>query len=110
MWRTMLETGRWQGEIWNRRKYGQVYPEWLSLSAIYDDHGQVTNFVGMFSDISHLKEVEQDLERLAFYDPLTAVPNRILFRERLQQAMKETDRNRGADHVGLLSLDLDHFK
>ncbi len=110
MWHTLLETGGWQGEIWNRRKNGEVFPGWLSLSAIYDAHGLVTNYIGMFSDISHLKEVEQDLERLAFYDPLTAVPNRILFRERLQQAMKETDRNRGRDHVGLLYLDLDHFK
>lgn len=110
MWRSLVETGSWQGEIWNRHKNGELYPEWLSLSAIYDDHGRVTNYIGMFSDISHLKEVEQDLERLAFYDPLTTLPNRILFRERLQQAMKETDRNRGIDRVGLLYLDLDHFK
>ncbi len=110
MWRSLVETGSWQGEIWNRHKNGELYPEWLSLSAIHDDHGRVTNYIGMFSDISHLKEVEQDLERLAFYDPLTTLPNRILFRERLQQAMKETDRNRGIDRVGLLYLDLDHFK
>lgn len=110
MWRELLETGSWQGEIWNRRKNGEVYPEWLSLSAIYDDRGAITNFIGMFSDISQLKEVEQGLERLAFYDPLTAVPNRILFRERLQQAMRETDRKSEGDRTALLYLDLDYFK
>ncbi len=110
MWRELLETGSWQGEIWNRRKNGEVYPEWLSLSAIYDDHGKITNFIGMFSDISQLKAAEQDLERLAFYDPLTAVPNRLLFRERLQQAMRMTDRMDKAYQTALLYIDLDYFK
>jgi diguanylate cyclase (GGDEF)-like protein/PAS domain S-box-containing protein len=110
MWQELLTTGSWQGEIWNRRKNGEVYPEWLSLSAIYDTQGQITNFIGIFSDISQLKEVELGLERLAFYDPLTAIPNRILFRERLQQAMKEADRAGQGRQVALLYLDLDHFK
>ena len=110
MWRELLGTGSWQGEIWNRRKNGEVYPEWLSLSAIYDDQGKVANYVAMFSDISQLKEAEQGLERMAFYDPLTAIPNRILFRERLQQAIRETDRAGKAGRVALLYLDLDHFK
>ncbi|MDP2430596.1 MAG: diguanylate cyclase [Pseudomonadota bacterium] len=110
LWRELLETGSWQGEIWNRRKSGEIYPEWLSLSAIYDDQGKTTNYIAMFSDISQLKEVEQGLERLAFYDPLTAIPNRILFRERLQQAMRETLRGGKAARTALLYLDLDHFK
>jgi diguanylate cyclase (GGDEF)-like protein len=80
------------------------------MSAIHDAQGKVANYIGMFSDISQLKEVEQDLERLAFYDPLTDIPNRVLFRERLQQALKETDRTGRRDRTALLYLDLDYFK
>jgi diguanylate cyclase (GGDEF)-like protein/PAS domain S-box-containing protein len=110
LWQELQTTGRWQGEIWNRRKSGEIYPEWLSMSAIHDAQGKVANYIGMFSDISQLKEVEQGLERLAFYDPLTDIPNRVLFRERLQQALKETDRTGRRDRTALLYLDLDYFK
>jgi diguanylate cyclase (GGDEF)-like protein/PAS domain S-box-containing protein len=109
MWASLLEHGYWQGEVWNRRKNGEVYPEWLSLSAIHDSEGHITNFVGMFSDISKLKEAEEDLERLAFYDPLTALPNRLLFRERLEHSLKAARRS-SSKLTAVLYLDLDKFK
>ena len=109
IWAAVLEHGYWQGEIWNRRKNGEIYPEWLSLSAIKDGEGRISNFVGMFSDISKLKEVEEDLERLAFYDALTGLPNRLLFRERLERSLKAA-RRASATHTAVLYLDLDKFK
>jgi diguanylate cyclase (GGDEF)-like protein/PAS domain S-box-containing protein len=109
MWASILQTGYWQGEIWNRRKNGEIYPEWLSLSAIRGADGHITNFVAMFSDISKLKEAAEDLERLAFYDPLTALPNRMLFRERLERSFKVAKRSK-MWRTGLLYLDLDRFK
>ena len=109
MWSALLEHGYWQGEVWNRRKNGEIYPEWLSLSAIKDSEGRITNFVAMFSDISKLKEAEEDLERLAFYDALTGLPNRLLFRERLDRSLKAA--RRVADkRTAVLYLDLDKFK
>ncbi|CAK0781902.1 Diguanylate cyclase [Gammaproteobacteria bacterium] len=110
LWKQLLENGDWQGEIWNRRKNGEVYAEWLSLSAIRDTHGNVTHYVGMFSDISRLKEAEEDLERLAFYDALTGIPNRILFRDRLNQAIKDNSRHDGNHKTAMFYLDLDWFK
>jgi diguanylate cyclase (GGDEF)-like protein/PAS domain S-box-containing protein len=109
MWAALLEHGFWQGEIWNRRKNGEIYPEWLSLTAIKDGDGRISNFVAMFSDISKLKEAEEDLERLAFYDALTGLPNRLLFRERLDRSLKAA--RRAADkRTAVLYLDLDKFK
>jgi len=109
MWAALHENGYWQGEIWNRRKNGEVYPEWLSLSAIKDGEGRITNFVGMFSDISKLKDAEEDLERLAFYDALTGLPNRLLFRERLDRSLKAA-RRAVSRRTAVLYLDLDKFK
>jgi diguanylate cyclase (GGDEF)-like protein/PAS domain S-box-containing protein len=109
MWAALLEKGYWQGEVWNRRKDGEVYPEWLSLSAIKDGEGRITNYVAMFSDISKLKEAEEDLERLAFYDALTGLPNRLLFRERLDRSLKEARRS-ASKRTAVLYLDLDKFK
>ncbi|MGK2951005.1 MAG: diguanylate cyclase domain-containing protein [Thiobacillus sp.] len=109
MWTALYEKGYWQGEIWNRRKNGEIYPEWLSLSAIKDSEGRISNFVGMFSDISKLKEAEEGLERLAFYDALTGLPNRLLFRERLESALKAARRS-AAKRTAVLYLDLDKFK
>ena len=109
MWAAVLEHGYWQGEVWNRRKNGEVYPEWLSLSAIKGNEGRITNFVAMFSDISKLKEAEEDLERLAFYDALTGLPNRLLFRERLDRSLKSARRS-DSRRTAVLFLDLDKFK
>ncbi|MCU7837487.1 MAG: diguanylate cyclase [gamma proteobacterium symbiont of Taylorina sp.] len=109
MWHQLHETGFWEGEIWNRKLDGGIYPEWLSLNVIRDSENKITNYVGMFSDISTLKEAEEELERLAFYDPLTGISNRMLFRERLNQAIKEGKRQTTIKHA-LLYLDLDYFK
>ncbi len=109
MWHALDVSGEWQGEIWNRRRGGEVYPEWLSLSAIRDGSGRVTHYVGIFSDISQRKELEQGLERMAFYDPLTGLANRTLFHERLRQALRDVKRY-GGFRVAVLYLDLDRFK
>lgn len=108
MWGSLTENGSWVGEIWDRRKNGEVFPKWLSINAIHDENGKLTHYVGTFSDISKLKSIEQELEQMAYYDPLTKLPNRILFRDRL-----ETEINRCRRHgyrCALLYLDLDRFK
>lgn len=78
MWRELSETGHWQGEIWNRRKNGEIFPEWLTISGVRDSWGKLTHFVSTFSDISNLKVAESEIHHLAFYDPLTSMPNRRL--------------------------------
>jgi diguanylate cyclase (GGDEF)-like protein/PAS domain S-box-containing protein len=108
MWQRLLETGTWQGEVWDRRKNGEVYPKWLTISALRDGDGRVTHYVGISSDITGAKRSEQELERLAHYDALTGLPNRILFRDRLQQALNQAER--GGAMVAVLFLDLDGFK
>jgi len=108
MWRTINEKGHWQGEIWNRRKNGEVYPEWLSINPVLDKSGVLTNYVGIFSDISERKEAEAQIHQLAFYDPLTDLPNRRLLLERLTQAFSVSARSE--EHGGVLFLDLDNFK
>ena len=110
LWGHLMESGDWQGTIWNRRKNGEIYAEWLSLSAIRNTHGEITHYVGMFSDISRLKEAEEGLERLAFYDALTGIPNRILFRDRLHQAIKDNSRYEDGKKTAVFYLDLDWFK
>jgi diguanylate cyclase (GGDEF)-like protein/PAS domain S-box-containing protein len=108
MWRTINEKGHWQGEIWNRRKNREVYPEWLSINPIVDKSGTLTNYVGIFSDISERKEAEAKIHQLAFYDPLTDLPNRRLLMERLPQAFSVSARN--GKYGAVLFLDLDNFK
>jgi len=108
MWRDLRESGEWQGEVWNRRKNGEIYPEWLSISAIHDKAGRVTHYVGIFSDITQQKRLEEDLERLALHDPLTGLANRVLFRERLLQCIREA--KRFERKFAVLYLDLDFFK
>ncbi len=108
MWAELTETGKWSGEIWDKRKNGDIYPKDLTITAIYDDHHQVTNYVALFTDISQRKESEHKIHQLAFYDPLTQLANRRLLLDRLQQAMSASLRS---DHHGaVLFLDLDHFK
>ncbi|HEX6736108.1 MAG TPA: diguanylate cyclase, partial [Azonexus sp.] len=108
MWHRLRETGHWQGEIWNRRKSGEVYPEWLTISAVYDADGQLSNYVSTFSDISNLKVAESEIHHLAFYDPLTSLPNRRLLLNRLDKACQSG--RRSAQYGALLFIDLDHFK
>ncbi|RDI17316.1 PAS domain S-box-containing protein/diguanylate cyclase (GGDEF)-like protein [Pseudacidovorax intermedius] len=108
MWKRILETGNWNGEIWNRNKYGEVYPELLSISAIRDSRGAVSNFVAVFADIRHLKAQEKQLARMAYYDALTGLPNRVLLADRLQHAVARA-RSR-ATVLAVCYMDLDNFK
>ncbi|MBF0615089.1 MAG: EAL domain-containing protein [Magnetococcales bacterium] len=108
MWKNIYETGCWSGEIWDRRKNGEVFPKWLSISAIKDASGQLRHFVGIFTDITQKKEAERNLERLAYYDPLTGLPNRALFRERMEHAISIAMRHKSG--VALFFIDLDRFK
>ncbi len=104
----LARQGSWQGEIWNRRKDGEVYPEWLTVSAVKDANGRTTHYVSIFSDISSRKVAEDQIKTLAFYDPLTRLPNRRLLLDRLAQAQVTCTRRAG--HGALLFVDLDNFK
>jgi diguanylate cyclase (GGDEF)-like protein/PAS domain S-box-containing protein len=108
MWDSIDRTGSWQGEIWNRRKNGEVYPEWLSIKAVKGPAGEISHYVGAFSDITQRKEMEYEIKNLAFYDPLTRLPNRRLLKDRLNQALAA--RARTHRQAALLFIDLDNFK
>ncbi|THF56570.1 EAL domain-containing protein [Pseudothauera rhizosphaerae] len=108
MWERLSAEGQWQGEIWNRRKSGELYPELLTITAIRDRDGRLTNYAAVFSDISQLKENEAHIRHLAYFDPLTGLPNRRLLEDRLQVALAHAHRNR--NRTGLLFIDLDRFK
>ncbi|MET0120777.1 MAG: diguanylate cyclase [Candidatus Thiodiazotropha sp. 6PLUC9] len=108
MWSEIQDKGSWRGEIWNRRKDGAVYVEWLGISAVYDQKGELSHYVGIFSDMTQRKREEAELERLAFYDPLTGLANRLLLHDRLEQSCSYAKRN--GSMVAVLFLDLDRFK
>jgi diguanylate cyclase (GGDEF)-like protein/PAS domain S-box-containing protein len=108
LWDTLTNTGRWQGEIWDRRKNGEIYPKWITISAVKNDLGRVTHFVGTHFDISERKKAEDRIADLAFYDPLTHLPNRTLLQERLKQALATSQREGRCGAA--LFIDLDHFK
>ena len=111
MWNDIEQTGHWQGEIWNRRKCGEIYPELLSISSVKNQRGEITNYVGVFADITKLKASEKELEFLAHHDPLTKLPNRMLFMSRLQHAIDSAIRKqRSTCSLAILMLDLDRFK
>ena len=108
MWRALRETGHWQGEVWNRRKDGELFAEMLTISAVGDEHGRAPYYVALFSDITAQKLHESKLERYAHYDGLTGLPNRLLMMDRLRQAMAVAER-RGS-RLAVAYLDLDGFK
>lgn len=108
MWRCLGETRHWQGEIWNRKKDGELYAELLTISALCDEDGRATHYVGLFSDITKAKQQQQMLEMMAHYDPLTGLPNRILFADRLTQAIAHSKREKTL--LAICFLDLDGFK
>jgi len=112
VWRAIDETGVWRGEIWNRRKDGTDYPEWLTISVVRDAAGAITHYVGLFTDISRIKESEERLKFLAHHDPLTTLPNRTLLSLRLAQAVARARRRAGREAAmgAVLVLDLDRFK
>lgn len=108
MWESLAHEGCWSGDIWNRRKDGGIYPEWLSISGIKNSAGQVTHYLGIYSDIREPKEAERRILELAFYDPLTGLPNRRLLLDRLNHAQTKSAREH--QFGALLLLDLDDFK
>lgn len=108
MWTALRDGGRWQGEIWNRRKNGEIYPQWLTISAVANGNARLTGYVGVFTDISEAKRSQAQLEFLAHHDPLTGLPNRLLLRARLEHGMEEAARE--GSQLALLFLDLDRFK
>ena len=108
LWATLLCTGSWQGEIWNRRKNGEVYPEYLTITAVRNATGTLSNYVATLVDITVKKQAEDAIKRLAFYDPLTRLPNRQLLRDRLQRTLASVARSGLTG--GLLFIDLDNFK
>ncbi|MEK7322132.1 MAG: EAL domain-containing protein [Pseudomonadota bacterium] len=108
MWTDLRANGWWQGEIWNRRKNGELYLEWLSINSVVDEAGKVINYIGMFSDITLIKESRQRMEFLATHDELTDLPNRTLFKDHLRLALARSARAGG--RLALLFVDLDNFK
>ena len=108
IFKSIAENGDWHGEIWNRRKSGEVYPQWQTVRPIIDDQGQVSHYVAVFSDISAIKNSQTELARLVHHDPLTDLPNRLLFTDRTEQALAAAQRHQTG--CALLMIDLDHFK
>lgn len=108
LWQSINVFGKWQGEIWNRRKNGEIYAEWLTISTIKDDKGKVTNHVAIFSDITSVKLAQNRLIHLAHHDGLTGLPNRLLFNDRLDQAIMKSYRDNSL--VAVVFIDLDKFK
>ncbi|MBI3523162.1 MAG: diguanylate cyclase [Betaproteobacteria bacterium] len=108
MWVVLLRDRYWEGEIWNRRKNGEIFPEWLTISAVPGPDGRVANYVGIFSDITERKAAEEEIHNLAFYDPLTGLPNRRLLLDRFGQALLASVRRK--NYGAVLFLDLDRFK
>ena len=108
LWATLNETKYWQGEIWNRRKDGKTFAAWLTISTVTDPDGHVTHYVASCSDITEKKTVEAEIHRLAYYDPLTELPNRRLLQDRLGQALAASARS--GSYGAVLFFDLDNFK
>jgi diguanylate cyclase (GGDEF)-like protein/PAS domain S-box-containing protein len=108
MWMALLEEGLWRGEIWNRRKSGEVYPEHLTISAVLDGHGHPSHYVGVVVDITAIKRHEAELDRIAHYDSLTGLPNRVLLNDRMKQAVAKARRERSL--LAVCFLDVDGFK
>jgi PAS domain S-box-containing protein len=108
MWEAIAKTGTWQGEIWNRRKSGEIYPLWHTISSVKGNDGVITHYVGLHIDITERKTSEEKIRQLAFHDSLTRLPNRQLLLDRLQQALASSSRS--GRHGALLFIDLDNFK
>ncbi|WP_300650579.1 EAL domain-containing protein [Pseudomonas sp.] len=107
LWHALVARGNWSGEIWNRRKNGEIYPQWQRIRAIHDEAGELSHYVAVFSDISELKRSQSELDHLAHHDPLSGLPNRLLFTERVDNALK---RAKAEQQGAVLLIDLDHFK
>jgi diguanylate cyclase (GGDEF)-like protein/PAS domain S-box-containing protein len=108
MWRDLATTGSWRGEVWNRRKSGEIYPALLAISSLRDEAGAVSRYIGTLQDISYAKESEERIRYLAYHDVLTGLPNRLLFRDRTELAINQAKRDKVK--CVLVFLDLDGFK
>ena len=108
LWRALRAEGHWEGEIWNRRKNGQIYPEWLTIDATRDADGRISSYIGVFADITERKRDQDNLERLAFHDALTGLPNRRLFNDRLDNALERAKRE--SRRAAVVAIDLDGSK
>lgn len=108
MWQTLSEQGHWRGEIWNRHKTGQLYLELLTITSILDDAGEVSHFAALFTDITHIRQNEEQIRKLAYYDTLTQLPNRRLLEDRLEHGLRHAHRHQ--QRLAVLFIDLDHFK
>ncbi len=107
MWREIEAHGRWQGEIWNRRQSGEIYPEWLNIVALKDEQGRVERYAGIFVDLTEIRRAEEHIHRLAYFDGLTGLPNRAKFSEDLAALLRQAHAQ--GQQVVVLLLDLDHF-
>lgn len=108
MWATLGQSGHWQGEIWNQRKNGEIYPAWENIDIVKDDLGHITNYISVSSDISVIKQAEERLNHLAHHDALTGLPNRLFYRVSLEKSLEQAKRHQR--RLALLFLDLDRFK
>ena len=108
LWQQLLDAGSWAGEIWDKRKNGEIYPKWMNITAVKNARGETTQYVAIFSDITERKRAEEEIRNLAFYDALTQLANRRLFIERFQTALASSSRYGG--HGAVLFIDLDRFK
>jgi len=108
MWETLLKTGSWQGEVMDRRKSGEIYPKWLSINVVRDDHGDISNYIALFSDITERKASYDRIQHLAHFDALTDLPNRSLLNDHLDMAIAIAKRSQ--TQLAILFLDLDRFK
>ena len=108
-WHTLRDTGEWRGEIWNKRKNGTIYPEWLNVSAVRGSDGEIEHYIAIFSDITERKQREELIAYQAFHDALTGLPNRTLFRDRLEQTLAQARRHKYRTPA-IMFLDLDRFK
>ncbi|MEH6387944.1 putative bifunctional diguanylate cyclase/phosphodiesterase [Pseudomonas profundi] len=108
LWRQLRSTGTWQGEIWNRRQDGEIYPQWETINAVHDESGGLSHYVAVFADISQIKRSQEEIDFLAHHDPLTRLPNRLLMIERLGNALSRAKRN--DNRLGLIFIDIDRFK
>lgn len=108
MWASLTKAGYWRGEVWNRRRSGDIYPQWLTISTVFNDRNEPCNYVGVFTDITQIKQSEARLAHLAHYDALTGLPNRLLVQSRLHHAIERTLRH--GNQIAALYLDLDRFK
>lgn len=108
MWRDIEEKDSWEGEIWDRRKNGEIYPKWLSITVLKNESGKVTRYIGISTDISKMKYAEEQMHELAYYDRLTSIPNRALFLDRIKTALSRARRT--GLYLALMNIDIDGFK